>query len=72
MDSRFKQNDNNQNAVIASLKRRIEKIEKHVKNIQNLDVSLAYSFLNIRVNNTRNRQPLNVSSSDFSFLFLLA
>jgi len=27
-DSRFKQNENNQNAIITSLKRRIEKIEK--------------------------------------------
>lgn len=34
VDSRIKRDENNQNAVIASLKRRIEKLEKRIKNLK--------------------------------------
>lgn len=34
VDSRIKRDENNQNAVIASLKRRIEKLEKKIKNLK--------------------------------------
>ncbi|MGH0593098.1 hypothetical protein ACQVPY_12475 [Bacillus pretiosus] len=34
MDSRIKRNENNQNAVIASIKRRIEKLEKKNKGFE--------------------------------------
>lgn len=34
VDSRLKQDENNQNAVIASLKRRIEKLEKKNKELE--------------------------------------
>lgn len=33
VDSRIKRDENNQNAVIASLKRKIEKLEKRIKNL---------------------------------------